>query len=65
ASDAKAEPRVKVIGTFPDSSHSPVIYPIAQTASSSNPDAEIFLAYLASPQAARIFREQGFEILSK
>jgi molybdate transport system substrate-binding protein len=65
ATDAKADPRVKVIGTFPESSHSPIIYPIALVASSTNPDARLFLAYLDTPAATRFFVGQGFEILPK
>ncbi len=29
ATDAKAEPRVQVVGTFPESSHSAIVYPVA------------------------------------
>jgi molybdate transport system substrate-binding protein len=65
ATDAKADPRVKVIGTFPESSHSPIVYPIALIASSTNPDAELFLAHLTSPVATKVFIEQGFDILEK
>ncbi|MGH6849576.1 MAG: molybdate ABC transporter substrate-binding protein [Methylocella sp.] len=64
ATDAKADPKVKVVGTFPASSHSPIIYPVALTAASANPDAELFLAYLTSQAATKIFLEQGFEVLS-
>jgi ABC-type molybdate transport system substrate-binding protein len=31
ASDAKAEPSVKVVATFPPDSHPPIIYPFAPT----------------------------------
>jgi molybdate transport system substrate-binding protein len=65
ATDAKSDPSVKVIGTFPESSHSPIVYPVAMIASSTNSDAEFFLAYLSSQAATRIFLEQSFEILSK
>ena len=65
ATDARAEPKVKVIGTFPESSHSPIIYPVALVASPANPDAEVFLAYLATQAATRIFVGEGFDILSK
>ena len=64
ATDAKADPNVKVVGTFPASSHSPIIYPVALVAASANPDAAFFLAYLASQAATQIFLEQGFEVLS-
>jgi molybdate transport system substrate-binding protein len=65
ATDAKADPKVKVVGTFPASSHSPIVYPVALIAASTNPDAAFFLAYLASQAAIQIFLEQGFEVLSK
>jgi molybdate transport system substrate-binding protein len=65
ATDARADPNVKVVGTFPASSHSPIVYPVARIAASANPDAALFLAYLASQVATKIFLEQGFEILSK
>ena len=32
ATDAKADPKVKVLDTFPESTHAPIIYPIAITA---------------------------------
>jgi molybdate transport system substrate-binding protein len=65
ATDAKADPKVKLVGTFPESSHSPIVYPIALVTTSANPDAAFFLAYLTSQAATKIFPEQGFEVLSK
>jgi molybdate transport system substrate-binding protein len=65
ATDAKAEPKVKVVDTFPEGSHDPVVYPIALTASSTNPDAAEFLAYLRSPMAEKILADQGFTIVPK
>jgi molybdate transport system substrate-binding protein len=65
ATDAKSDPSVRVVGTFPESSHSPIIYPVALTAASTNPDAALFLAYLTSQAATKIFLEQGFEILTR
>ena len=62
--DANAEPKVRLIGTFPASSHSPIVYPVALVATSKNPDAASFLAYLSSQAATKIFTGQGFEILS-
>ena len=61
--DAKTEPRVRIVDTFPASSHPPIVYPFALTAQSSNPDALAFLAYLSSPAAVRIFEAEGFTIL--
>jgi molybdate transport system substrate-binding protein len=65
ATDAKSEPRVMVVGTFPESSHSPIIYPVAVLEESKNPDAASFVAFLLSQAATKILLEQGFTILSK
>jgi molybdate transport system substrate-binding protein len=64
ATDAHAEPKVKVVDTFPTSAHAPIAYPVALTASSTNADAASFLAYLKSPTAAQRFIEQGFTMLA-
>lgn len=61
--DANSEPKVKVVDTFPAASHPPIVYPFAVTASSANPDATAFLAYLSSPAATRVFTAEGFTIL--
>ena len=63
--DAAAEPKVKVIATFPEETHPPIIYPVALLKESTNPDAQGFLTYLrgAGPKAA--FEKQGFTVLNK
>ena len=61
--DAKSDLNVKVIDTFPEGTHPPIIYPIAITASSTNADAPTLLAYLKSSAAQSIFKDQGFKIL--
>jgi molybdate transport system substrate-binding protein len=63
--DANAEPKVKVVGVFPNDSHSPIVYPIAVVAGSKNPDAAAFIAFMSSPVAAKILTDQGFTLLSK
>lgn len=65
ATDAKAEPKVKVVDTFPASSHEPIAYPVALTATSTNPDAVAFLAYLKTKDAGKRFVEQGFSLLGQ
>jgi molybdate transport system substrate-binding protein len=65
ATDAKAEPKVKVLGTFPADTHAPILYPVAIVASSTNVDAPAFLGYLRSPSALRIFDIQGFAVLKQ
>lgn len=61
--DAKSEPQVKVIDTFPADSHPPIVYPVALTASSTSAEAKAFLAFLSSPDAAKIFEAEGFTVL--
>lgn len=61
--DAAADPNVKIIGTFPENSHPPIIYPIAVTAGASHPDAAAFVAYLRSAKAKPLFEAQGFSFL--
>jgi molybdate transport system substrate-binding protein len=62
--DAAADAGVKIIGTFPENTHPPIIYPIALTASATHPDAAAFLAYLKSAKAKPLFEAQGFFVLS-
>lgn len=58
--DAKAEPGVKVIGTFPEDTHPPIVYPAAQLAASTAGKATAFLECLRSDAAKALFAEQGF-----
>ena len=64
ATDAKVEPGVKILGTFPDDSHEPIIYPVAAT-KSAKPDAARYLAFLRSAAAKSIFESYGFAFLIK
>ncbi len=58
ATDAMAEPRVRVVATFPATSHSPILYPAALVRD--GPAARSVLAYLAGGEARSVFRSQGF-----
>ncbi|WP_343079888.1 molybdate ABC transporter substrate-binding protein [Ostreiculturibacter nitratireducens] len=63
ATDAVAEPRVSVVGTFPADSHEPIVYPGAVIAGSEAAEAAAaFLDWLATPEAAAIFATQGFTL---
>lgn len=62
SSDAKAEPRVQVLATFPADSHPPIVYPVARVAASRNVQADAFVRWLDSDAAAAIFRRHGFSI---
>jgi molybdate transport system substrate-binding protein len=61
--DARTEPRVRVVGRFPADSHPPILYPVALTAGAAHPDAAAFLAYLGGPAATRIFEAEGFAVI--
>ena len=63
ATDAAADPRVKIAGMFPEDTHPPIIYPAALTADSKNPDAVRLLEFLASPAARPVFEKRGFTVL--
>ena len=52
ATDAVAEPAVKVVGTFPEDTHPPIVYPVSLTAESKNADAAAFEKYLQSAKAS-------------
>jgi molybdate transport system substrate-binding protein len=65
ATDATAEDNVAVVGTFPEDSHPPILYPVAVTAASAHPDAAAFLDFLAGPVARAAFEAQGFTVIER
>jgi molybdate transport system substrate-binding protein len=62
--DAAADPGVRIVGIFPEDTHPPIIYPVAQVKDSKSSDAPAFLAYLRSPVARAAFERQGFTVLA-
>ncbi|MBS7805073.1 molybdate ABC transporter substrate-binding protein [Rhizobiales bacterium TNE-4] len=64
ASDAMAEPRVKILATFPATSHKPIVYPLALTREASMPTATHALRFLQGPDARAIFMHDGFSVLT-
>lgn len=62
--DALISKKVKVIGTFPENSHHPILYPLALTQQGEkNGDAVQFEKFVkSSPQAKIIFQKYGFSI---
>lgn len=61
--DANADPKVKVVATFPEDSHAPIVYPFAVTKAARGEGAAKFLAFLVSAEARPIFEKQGFVVL--
>jgi molybdate transport system substrate-binding protein len=62
ATDAAISHKVRVIGTFPESSHPPIIYPAALVVGRNASAARQFLTFLKSAPAAAIFAKYGFSV---
>jgi molybdate transport system substrate-binding protein len=62
STDAKVEPGVKIVGTFPADSHPAIIYPVAAT-TTAKAEATDYLAFLRSSAAKAIFEKYGFSFL--
>jgi molybdate transport system substrate-binding protein len=60
ATDAAAEPKVKIVAVFPEDTHPPIRYPFAITAASTNTETQKFFDFLKSAQARPFFAAQGF-----
>ena len=61
-SDAVADGRVTVIGTFPPDSHQPIAYPAALLTGAADAADRAFFDALSADAADAIFRQQGFSI---
>jgi molybdate transport system substrate-binding protein len=60
--DASVEKKVKLLDTFPASSHPPIRYPIALT-TKGGANAERFVKYVSGKPAAATFEKLGFSIV--
>lgn len=63
ASDAVADDNVTVVGTFPEDSHKPIIYPAAVLTGAADAADKAFYEALTSDTADAQFAEQGFAVL--
>ena len=57
--DAKIEPKVRVVGEFPEDTHLPITYPVA-VARGARDGAARFVEFLSGDAAGATFREFGF-----
>ncbi|MGA2341651.1 MAG: molybdate ABC transporter substrate-binding protein [Steroidobacteraceae bacterium] len=57
--DARIDKNVRVIDVFPATSHAPIVYPIALTASA-RPAAAKFVAFVRGPSGDAVFKAYGF-----
>ncbi|HSI44033.1 MAG TPA: molybdate ABC transporter substrate-binding protein [Methylotenera sp.] len=63
--DAKISNKVEIVGTFPEQSHTPIVYPMAMTANMKNPQlGSDFSNYLLSKNATAIFKKYGFNVIN-
>jgi molybdate transport system substrate-binding protein len=62
ATDAAISRGVLVAGVFPPDSHDPVTYPFAVTKAGDTPEARALLAFLAGPEARKVFVARGFKV---
>lgn len=59
-SDAVSEPAVRVVDTFPASTHAPIVYPLAVLKAGDGEAARAFAALLRGPAAQAVFERYGF-----
>src|SRR5262249_44831659 len=62
--DPPPVPPLRTAATSPKNPAPPIIYPIALTKDTRNPDAAAFLSYLRSATARPAFERQGFTVLA-
>ena len=60
ATDAAADKGVRIVAAFPEDSHPPIVYPVAELSASTNAAAALFLDFLKSDRARPYFERQGF-----
>jgi molybdate transport system substrate-binding protein len=65
ATDALISGKVRVVATAPESTHDPIVYPVAVVKGGHNEEsARKFVEFLRSPAAQAIFQKHGFTIAS-
>lgn len=62
ATDAAISKKVRVVGTFPESCHPPIVYPVAAVKGGNAEEARRFLDFLQTPEARAVFQKYGFGV---
>lgn len=62
ATDAALTPKVMVVGIFPESSHKPIVYPLALIKGQATPEARSLQQFLQGDKAKGIFKKYGFSV---
>ena len=63
ATDVRGVSDVKVVGTFPDDSHDPIVYPMGIVAGHDRPEVRAFFGFLLSAEGKALFKSYGFKTL--
>ena len=58
--DARVSPKVKIAGVFPESSHSPIVYPFAIVKGGASPAVQAYFRFLNGAEARTVFNRYGF-----
>jgi molybdate transport system substrate-binding protein len=58
--DARVSQKVKIAGVFPESSHSPIVYPFAIVKGAASPVVQAYFRFLSGPEARTVFNRYGF-----
>ena len=62
--DAKISSKVKIVAELPESSHTPIRYPMAIVKGKAIPEVQGYYAFLQSEEAKAVFEKYGFEVVS-
>lgn len=62
ATDAAVSRKVKVVGSFPDTLHEPIVYPFALVTGKETPAAKAFLDFVRTDAAKGVFTRYGFKV---
>lgn len=60
ATDARVSQKVKIAGIFPETTHSPIVYPFAIVKGDASPAVEAYFRFLNGPEARTVFNRYGF-----
>jgi molybdate transport system substrate-binding protein len=62
STDAAISGKVRIVGSFPPETHSPIVYPAGIVANRTTPAVVRFMAFLESPAAKTVFEQYGFSV---
>ena len=62
STDARISKKVCILGVFPETSHSPINYPVAIVAGKGSVATRHLIAFLQSPEAKAVFLKYGFTV---